>query len=195
MPQKVWGTGEEVLAADFNTYAQNQVVPQFTTTAQRDTQWAAAPNGAFCVTVDTGTLWQRIGATWYTPQQRLATVARTTDFGWTGTADALIVQVTVTVPAGRKIRVEAMFAGGNSANVNDRAYIKIKESATVLSTYHMNTNANFQSNGGSWFVTVAPAAGPHTYGVYAAGNAATNYNLQCGILNPLQLEVFDVGTT
>jgi hypothetical protein len=64
MPQKAWAVGEEVLAADFNTYLQNQVIPAFTTAAQRDSQWSAPPNGALCVTVDTYRLWQRVGGAW-----------------------------------------------------------------------------------------------------------------------------------
>ena len=65
MPQKSWAVGEEVLAADFNTYMQNQVVPQFTNVAQRDSQWSAPPTGAMCVTVDTNALWYRTsGGAW-----------------------------------------------------------------------------------------------------------------------------------
>lgn len=35
MPSKIWVVGEEVLAPDFNTYVQQQVVAQFPTTAAR----------------------------------------------------------------------------------------------------------------------------------------------------------------
>ena len=83
MPQKAWAIGEEVLAADFNTYLQNQCVPAFTNVAQRDAQWAAPPNGGLCVTVDTNTLWQRIGGVWQTlhPTTAKARVFRTA--AWT----------------------------------------------------------------------------------------------------------------
>lgn len=67
MPQKSWAVGEEVLAADLNSYLQSQSVPQFTNVAQRDSQWPAPPNGAVCVTVDTGTLWQRTISAWIRP--------------------------------------------------------------------------------------------------------------------------------
>lgn len=66
MPQKLWVVGEEVLAADFNTYVQNQVVPRFATVAARDSAWPAATAGpgAMCVTYDTGTVWTVIGTAW-----------------------------------------------------------------------------------------------------------------------------------
>jgi hypothetical protein len=63
MPQKTWVVGEEVLAADFNSYIQQQVVPQFPNTATRD-GWTAPPNGALCVTVDTYTVWLRQAGAW-----------------------------------------------------------------------------------------------------------------------------------
>ena len=64
MPQKTWAVGEEVLAADFNTYVQNQVVPQFPTTAARDAAWVAPPDGAVCVTTDKGAVWRRKAGAW-----------------------------------------------------------------------------------------------------------------------------------
>jgi len=64
MPFKTWAVGEEVLAADFNAYMQTQVVPQFASVAQRDTQWAAPPRGAMCVTTDTNCRWLFDGTVW-----------------------------------------------------------------------------------------------------------------------------------
>ena len=64
MPQKSWAVGEEVLATDFNTFVQNQVVPAFGNVGTRDSQYTAPPNGALCVTTDTNTLWQRISGIW-----------------------------------------------------------------------------------------------------------------------------------
>lgn len=46
MPFKVWAVGEETLAADFNAYVQTQVIPRFSSAAQRTSQWAAPPTGA-----------------------------------------------------------------------------------------------------------------------------------------------------
>lgn len=63
MPTRTWVVGEEVLAADFNTFVQQQVVSTFANTAARDA-WSSAPNGARCVTLDTGTKWERRGGAW-----------------------------------------------------------------------------------------------------------------------------------
>ena len=59
MPQKTWIIGEQVLAADFNTYVQTQVVARFATVAARDAAWPAATAGAgaMSVTTDTGMMW------------------------------------------------------------------------------------------------------------------------------------------
>jgi hypothetical protein len=53
MPQKVWAVGEEVLAADFNNYVQNQVVAQFPNVAAR-TAAIAAPVGGQASYIDSG---------------------------------------------------------------------------------------------------------------------------------------------
>jgi hypothetical protein len=63
MPQKVWVVGEEVLAADFNLYVQQQVVASFPTTAARDA-WSSPPEGVLAVTTDTNALWQRRSGAW-----------------------------------------------------------------------------------------------------------------------------------
>src|SRR5215467_1957019 len=48
MPWKTWAYLEKVSSADFQTYLQNQVVPTFTTTAQRDTQVPTPIPGMLC---------------------------------------------------------------------------------------------------------------------------------------------------
>jgi hypothetical protein len=63
MPTKTWVVGEEVLAADFNAYLQQQVVSTFPNVAGRDA-WATAPDGAICVTTDTNTVWLRGVSDW-----------------------------------------------------------------------------------------------------------------------------------
>jgi len=130
----------------------------------------------------------------FPPFQRLGVVTRGpgNDLGFTGTTDTFVMQVTVYVVGGRNIRLQVSFPGANSAVVNDRAYLKFKEGASVLGTCNLNFNANFQSNGGAYFATLAPSAGVHTYGLYVAGGTAgQNYNLQTA--NAVIFEVIDVG--
>jgi hypothetical protein len=64
MPWKQWAFLEKVSSADFQTYMQNQVVPQFTSTSQRDTMWTTPVKGAYCITTDTMTLWVYDGTGW-----------------------------------------------------------------------------------------------------------------------------------
>jgi hypothetical protein len=70
MPFKVWAIGEEVLAADFQPYLQNQVVAAFPSTAARDAaitapvlgQMAVITAAPFPVQVFDGTAWRNLGA-------------------------------------------------------------------------------------------------------------------------------------
>ena len=63
MPHKVWAVGEEVLAADFNTFVQDQVVTTFPDIASLKA-WAA-PNGAMAwVDATNQHYWRRAGAWW-----------------------------------------------------------------------------------------------------------------------------------
>jgi hypothetical protein len=104
MPQKLWTPGEEVVADDLNDYLQNQTVPQFASTSERDTEWPAPPEGGLCVIDDR--LYQVVAGTWYTPFQRLARVtysSHTTGIG-TGGLDLTATSALAT-PGGRLIRI------------------------------------------------------------------------------------------
>jgi hypothetical protein len=57
-----------------------KIVHQFASTTARDA-WTNPPNGAMCVTTDTGTTWLRRGGVWQIPGPRL----------YTGTASAVTV--------------------------------------------------------------------------------------------------------
>jgi hypothetical protein len=61
---KVWVPGEEVLADDMNGFLQTQVIPVFTTTAQRDSQWPTPPQGAHCYVTALNRLQQYNGVAW-----------------------------------------------------------------------------------------------------------------------------------
>lgn len=192
MPQKSWAVGEEVLAADFNTYAQNQVVPQFTTTAQRDSQWSSPPNGAMCVTVDTGTYWQRVAGAWQKCFGRLAQNSRTTSAGPAGTTDATLgVDITLSTPGNRLIRLEGFVRGVIIAS--GAGLISIKEGATTI-TQGQSPSAGASGVGSAVFVarTVQPTAGSHTYGLYVAASTG-QVTVQGDPTYPITLEAFDAG--
>jgi len=61
---KTWAVSESMLQSEFQGYVGDQVVAQFASTAARDAGWASPPNGAKCVTTDTGTTWDRAGGVW-----------------------------------------------------------------------------------------------------------------------------------
>lgn len=64
MPYKVWATGEEALAADFNPYLQEQVIATFANAAARDAGILTPRNGQFAYLVDRGILSKYDGTAW-----------------------------------------------------------------------------------------------------------------------------------
>jgi hypothetical protein len=192
MPQKVWAVGEEVLAADFNTYAQNQVVPQFTNTAQRDAQWVSPPNGALCVTVDTGSVWQRIGGVWYKPYSLLGTASITSQTGAVLAETSIGTNVTVTIPAGRRIRLTVNTRGLVMNATNNAGFLRIKEGASIFTECQYAAAGSQTSSGGTFGVSIAPSGGTHTYGVYLAASAGTAA-VQAAPSYPTTLDVWDEG--
>jgi hypothetical protein len=67
MPQKTWVVGEEVLAADFNTYVQEQVVATFPNAAARDAALPAPTAGMVCYLTDSRMFLVYTGAAWSFP--------------------------------------------------------------------------------------------------------------------------------
>src|SRR5215471_18932176 len=66
MPWKQWAYLERVTSPDFQTYLQNQTVPQFASQAQRDSVYTPAPppKGALCITTDSLVTWYYDGSAW-----------------------------------------------------------------------------------------------------------------------------------
>jgi hypothetical protein len=57
--------GNIILASWGNDGIRDRTLQVFATAAERDQQWPAAPNGAICVTLDTGQHWRHLGGAWY----------------------------------------------------------------------------------------------------------------------------------
>jgi hypothetical protein len=127
MPHKVWQVGEEVLAADFNTYVQNQAVIQFPNVAARDT-WASPPDGAVCVTLDNGVVWQRNAGVWKTANAasspRILTLVRT---------NVAITPFVIPTDAITRLYLVAWswWSWGNSANGTMSITLKIQGGANI----------------------------------------------------------------
>jgi hypothetical protein len=183
MPQKAWVTGEEVLAADFNTYLQNQVVPAFTTTAQRDSQWTTPPAGALCVTVDTNTLWQRVAGAWQKPvslpQGRLGHATTATDTTVTAVTPTYTqiagLSVPVTVAANRYImlrfQVGQAFWNTGTPGLMEFRVAQDGDQATKVAErgfYWWPGTSAGSAMPPAWTGIVTPTAGAHTYTVWCA---------------------------
>ena len=175
MPQKTWAVGEEVLAADFNLYVQNQVVPTFATVAARDSGWAAPPNGARCVTLDTDTEWSRVGGVWTIARgQQVAYAEVTASQGSIAAATVDVTGLTVTFTAagaGRRYRIyaectlQSTVAGDiGRIDICDGANVILQSGQYVLSAVNVKTTAT---------VFKALAAGSVTFKLRAIRSAGT----------------------
>lgn len=146
MPQKLWAVGEEVLAADFNPYVQNQVVPQFTSTAQRDAQWTTPPKGAMCVTQDTLTLWTYNGSAW-TKQVAGALLAEHTLLASTASvlAEQVAMTVTATLAAPRWLRIASNCVGTKPGGTASSVRARLRQNnltGTELKQYFLVVGVN-----------------------------------------------------
>lgn len=113
MPSKVWVVGEEVLAADFNPYVQEQVVATFANTAARDAAITAPKNGQHAWLADTGLLmlYSTAVAAWcVAPGQMIAFAeSQLTSAGIATGARGTLLTVNLTMPAvapGRRVKFE-----------------------------------------------------------------------------------------
>jgi hypothetical protein len=178
---KVWGVGEEVLAADFQAYVQTQVVAQFPNPATRDSQWPAPPVGARCVTTEFAAAgqilaWVRHPSGWrYVPGQTivLATVTTPTN-GIASGADVPGMAVTFNSYGGPVVvSVRAPIQNTGAEGV---CALALYEGATVLEnqltqTWHGATGlATHEAS-----TYLAPIAGAHTYKVVNSGPLPVNH--------------------
>lgn len=193
MPQKSWAVGEEVLAADFNSYIQNQVVPVFASTALRDSQWISPPNGALCVVTATNNVYERVSSSWYTPLCALGHVERTTDAGPQGPEAAVSgLSLTITVPSNRRVRLEHGVSRINTGSASGVAILRIKEGATVIYETQYPANASFAGPGGTSGRVITPSGATHTYFLTLEGFGATA-TIAAGATYPFWFEARDVG--
>lgn len=85
---------------------------------------------------------------------------------------ASTLTATVTVAAGRRLRISSKFHQGTNV-ANDRCVLQIREGATVLnSDYHTLPNAN-QGEDFNVSTVVSPSAGAHTYTIWYGRDAGT----------------------
>jgi hypothetical protein len=192
MPQKSWAVGEEVLATDFNTYMQNQVIPQFTGTAQRDSQWASPPTGALCVTTDTNTVWQRAAGGWFKPYGEWGYQQTAADVIGIQQAYVTVCTTTFTIPTGvsRRVHLNAsmfMFKGAGDAAAIAVVRFNIDGTAGVSRSHNIGNTANAIM---ALSQSTTLAAGSHTIKTEAY-NTASFLNVAAGAT----LSVLDAGAS
>jgi streptogramin lyase len=120
MPTKTWVVGEEVLAADFNTYVQEQVVATFSTTAARDAAITTPKAGMMCWAAGVrctynGTVW--IGEQFGTNTQTTnpgGGVGQT--FPVPFKAKPVYIQVSIMTPSGGQNHLFAAYNAATDAN-------------------------------------------------------------------------------
>lgn len=90
MPHKIWAVGEEVLAADFQSYVQNQVVAVFADAAARTAGIAAPATGQLSWLLDLKRLDAWDGAAWVPVNPTHTDVARAAGTGGTSVSAAYV---------------------------------------------------------------------------------------------------------
>ena len=108
-------------------------------------------------------------------------------------SDLTGLSVTVTVAAGRRLKITG-FAAFNASVANEGNTFQIRESTTVLnSVLTMLTNATIQETAVVYAV-VAPTVGAHTYKLYDLRQFATGtHSLIASATSPAFILVEDIG--
>lgn len=177
MAQKTWVVGEEVLAADFNTYVQNQVVARFATVAARDAAWPAATAGAgaVSVTVDTGSMW------FVVPGPPVAwravpwgVVASSVDNGQVSTSGGVEIALSVSssfqAPGGRRYKITAHLTGAGTV-VGDSIRFAVRRGSGVGGTA--------VQIGPAWGVVAAGYTTPFLFAAYDVPPAGAQQYTLC----------------
>lgn len=200
MPQKSWAVGEEVLAADFNNYVQNQVVPVFASTAERDAQWPAPPQGAMCVVLSV--TYQRVGSQWYPLLSRVAYISRTTNGPSAAAESIVLTSPAFTFPSSRLVRVQAGWRNAGVNTAGEAIIIRLREGTSTAGTQIADSIVNLAPSGpqvgtGSGGIIAAcytPAAGTKQWILTTASTTANPVNINGQAGSPIWLSVTDEGS-
>ncbi|MET0767363.1 MAG: hypothetical protein ABWY50_06950 [Aeromicrobium sp.] len=138
MPTKTWVVGEEVLAADFNSYVQKQVVAQFANVAARDAALPAPTIGMLCYVADITAL-QIATTTAPTGWRTMWGTAVPTFRVWGGAGGQSVPQNVNTV---------LTYAAGASSNVGGVTVGGVFTcTAAIAGTWFFTYAASFQAHG------------------------------------------------
>jgi hypothetical protein len=183
--------GEEVLAADFNTYVQKQVVATFANAAARTAAIPAPTAGMVSYLTDVQVVQYYDGTVWRAPTGVIGHIEMLVNSGGVTTAPApSTLIVTATVPGGHRIKVSACVTMQQTVASSGAIHASIYQDSAPICQAVAVQPVGFVTLNAERVMT--PAAGSHTWQVYVwtdAGNA-----LIAGTVSPGTLLVEDLGT-
>lgn len=157
-------------------------------------------DGMLIYETDTDSLLHWDGTNWLLPDNvaggKIGYAQITADqTGITSETDITGLSVTVTVGAGRRIRIQAFVPYWITSVAGDRGELRIKESTTILS-FTESTNPGTAGNFGvNCFAVLTPSAGAHTYKIAWTRAAGTGSHTFGGSTSaPAFILVEDIGT-
>jgi hypothetical protein len=187
--------GEEVLAADFNQYVQQQVVATFATTAARSSAIPSPLNGMVTYVVDRQALEVYNGTAWVSANAgRRLTGANVSAADVTNGATTKVGTVSFSITATRLIRAEAtvnysIITANSNGNIGARLGFDNAQTTFFATSHGAGLGSVW---GGSSFVWQSLAAGTHTADVNVV-NAATTGCAARVTAGTLTLNVLDYG--
>jgi hypothetical protein len=195
---KIWAVGEEVLAADFNAFLQQQVVAVFASAAARDAAITAPTRGQACYVQATAQLLVYDGTAWRPPWNMpwgLVQYAESTAVAGpiTGPGNIPGLSFTYTHPAGRRLRLVAdLHLVGSVAAAEARAFLTRDAAQLMYRAVYLAVAGRAYAVQSSAIFTSDAAA--HTYvaqmGI-SSGSGQVSTNAAVGL--PVFLHLEDVG--
>lgn len=175
MPTKSWVVGEEVLAADFNSYVQRQVVATFANAAARDAAIGAPTQGMVCYLLDTNRLQTYTYGAWQPTSQTSPILARLVVPGnpAIGSGLATVASAPFTLPGARVVRIVWAIEGQvtlGSGYVLGEAKVDGAKVGSVLQASNITTP---QTWAGTFEWMGSLAAGAHSASMDAQAPGAT----------------------
>lgn len=195
MPSKTWISGESLVAADMNSYLQNQVVSTWSTAAARNTAIPTPTVGMMSFLNDVQSLQVFVGIAWKTlPYGILGSATLTADTSATpyGAAASIIggMSVACTVTgSNRRVKI-TQYTTAFCSTPNTLIRMHIYESGGAIQSVWMPCGAGHVAMSSVHILT--PSAGVHTFDTYMGCDAGTGY--ATGAANkPSLMIVEDIG--
>jgi len=174
MPWKQWAFMERVTSADFQSFIQNQTIPQFTNAAQRDALYTPVPppTGAMCMTQNDMTVWLWNGTAWVSASGARIYANQSLGGGAVGATELALATITVPAqPRACQVDLSVWHTYMNDTSL-DTFSMRLRNGTTVAGSLIAQTSQRI--NGGNMSFTLhIPTAGP----LALAANLAASYTV------------------